>query len=174
MATGRTWTRTSIVGTYLHEVAHRLLDKHQVNGHDERFGAVLLTLIFRAAAVEPKVAETFHHFYDLQDGWRTFDEPRSTWQPRSLAWCLATAEELAPRRDMTAEAATAEVASKHVAFVAALEQAPVLAERAEARRRSQQMEAVARWGELKASRQLWRAMAAVFFALSVTVIVISA
>ena len=97
------WNKESIISTYLHEAAHRLLDTSEVANHGAEFFLLDLILHLRCQSLFSADAVQKVDFYDLQDC-PTELENEPAWRGIVTAWALPKAEQIiAAHGDKTAE-----------------------------------------------------------------------
>jgi hypothetical protein len=122
----RFYSKTRFVDTYIHELSHCLLERESkgpdgeecpgLHQHDACFYSLNLCLLLRLERAKlPHYLEWSDEMslYDLQDpipAWA--DKPKQEWQPRSIAWSMAQANDLF-NTDLPAEKLAAEIAERY-------------------------------------------------------------
>lgn len=153
------FTPENIVSVYLHESAHRFLERLEVASHGAEFFCLNAILLLRSAAFFRLDSLLQLDLYDLQDAPAELDNEPG-WRGVVLNWALPVAAELAAT-DTSAEQLADMVCERWQQFLQEREHSRVLAAQQILVARKKTAAAELQIEDLKSSVWMWRALSSV-------------
>ena len=145
------WSKRQVIAVTLHELAHRLLDVHEKQGHNAAFFCLLTVLYQRVddagAGAGSSQLTLESGLYDVQDLPPPLADTPDRGLGRAISWATQQAAGLAPSR-LGAEACGREILARYATWLLKLQAEPEQ-RAARAAAASERAAASARWHEAR-------------------------